>query len=100
MKCQSDQQCERRCWIKTGTASSSKDTSAIQEKDEAVNRQQITTDSTAEFEDADVEMAISALVTQEAVSSIGALTLVSAPEETRSDATWRRSRRVINTDGF
>ena len=99
-RCRKDEQYERRCWTKTGAASSSKDTSAIREKDESVNRQKRTTESTAEFEDADVEMTIAVFITQEAASSTGALTLVPAPEETQSDANSRGSRRVISTEVF
>ena len=69
MKCQSDQQCEGRCWIKTGTASSSKDTPPNQEKDGLVHVPKRTTESTAEIEDADLEMPIAAFITQEATSS-------------------------------
>ena len=39
-KCREDEQYERRCWTMTGAASSSKDTSAIREKYEAVKSQQ------------------------------------------------------------
>ena len=100
MKCQSDQQCEGRCWIKTGTASSSKDTPPNQEKDGLVYVPKIMTDSTAEIEDADFEMPIAAFITREATSSTGAPTLSAVPEETQSNANWRTGRRVISTENF
>ena len=100
MKCQSDQQCEGRCWIKTGTASSNKDRPPNEEKDGLVYVPKLMTKSTAEIEDADFEMPIATLITQEATSSTRAPTLPAVPEETQSNANWRTGRRVISTDNF
>ena len=69
-------------------------------KDEAVYEPKRTTESTTEIEDAGFEMPIAASITQEATSFTGASTLLSAVEETRSDANSRGDRRVINTEEF
>ena len=99
-KCPRDEQYMRRCWTQTGAASSSKDTSAMHETDEAVDRESRTTISAAIFEDADVETDIATSITPEATSSTRALTLVLSPEGTQSVADSRSRRSIISTEWY
>ena len=99
-KCPRDEQYMRRCWTRTGAASSSKDTSAMHETDEAVDRESRTTISAAIFEDSDFETDIATSITPQATSCTRALTLVLSPEETQSVANSRSSRRIIGTEWY
>ena len=99
-KCPRDEQYMRRCWTQTGAASSSKDTSAMHETDEAVDTESRTTISAAISEEADVETDIATSITPEATSSTRALTLVLSPEETQSVANSRSSRSIISTEWY
>ena len=99
-KCPRDEQYMRRCWTQTGAASSSKDTSAMHETNEAVDTESRTTISAAISEEADVETDTATSITPDATSSTRALTLVLSPEETQIVANSRSSRRIISTEWY